>query len=108
MFFVNVIGVFEGLIGCSYEDDIKLFWIILDYVCVVMFLIGDGVILVNIDIGYVVCCLLCCVVCVGCVIDVLVDLIVCFVEIYIEEVKLFKDLYVKKDKIVEVIKCEED
>lgn len=41
------------------------FKVIVDYICVLFFVIGDGVFFLNEGCGYVLCCLLCCVVMYG-------------------------------------------
>lgn len=43
----------------------KLLCVIVDYICFCVFLIVDGVMLVNENCGYVLCCIICCVVCYG-------------------------------------------
>lgn len=40
-----------------------VFKVIVDYICIVVFVIGDGVLLFNEGCGYILCCLFCCVVC---------------------------------------------
>lgn len=40
-----------------------VFKVIVDYICMVIFVVGDGVFFLNEGCGYVLCCLLCWVVC---------------------------------------------
>lgn len=58
----------EKLLGKIYDldGDNMSFKVIVDYICVFLFVIGDGVFFGNEGCGYVFCCFFCCVVMYGC------------------------------------------
>ncbi|MCO6383262.1 alanine--tRNA ligase [Oceanicola sp. 502str15] len=107
-FFSGAIAELERLTGQTYDENLKPFRVILDHARAVTFLIGDGVTPSNTDRGYIARRLLRRAVRVGRAIGAPADIIAQLAEIYISEAKSFKELYARRDQIVEAIKREED
>lgn len=110
--FVLIIKVIEIIFGEIYGiDNVKdiVFKVIVDYIRMVVFVVSDGVFLLNEGCGYVLRCLLCWVVCYVKMINIyclfMYDLVLVVVEIMVD---FYFEVKEKLDFIVKVIKNEEE